>query len=76
MDNIFELGADIELDNNSQPPKMTKDEFIENTRSMLKVILDKYIDLHRSKFTEDDEENSENTCSKCNGFTHRARRSW
>lgn len=68
MDDIFDLGSDVELD--SQPPKMTKDEFIKKTRLMLKLILDEYGRNWKNKYNEDDEENEENTCSRCNGFLY------
>ena len=43
------------MEENSQPPKMTKDEFIQKTRSMLQAIMDGYSSNWKDKFDEDDE---------------------
>lgn len=59
MEDIF--NTDFTMEENSQPPKMTKDEFIQKTRSMLQVIMDGYISNWKDK---------ENTCSRCNGFLY------
>jgi len=69
MEDIFDLKGGLELDN-SQPLKMTKDEFIKKTRSLLQLILDEYGRNWKDRFTEDDEETEENTCTRCNGFLY------
>jgi len=69
MKDIFDLKEDIDLDN-FQRPKMTKDEFIEKTRSMLDLVLYEYCKNLKDKFTEDDAETQENTCARCNGFLY------
>ena len=66
MEDIFDTYFTME--ENSQPPKMTKDEFIQKTRSMLQTIMDGYSSNWKDKFDEDDE-SEENTCSRCGGFT-------
>jgi DnaJ-class molecular chaperone len=68
MEDIF--NTDFTMDENSQPPKMTKDEFIQKTRSMLQAIMDGYSSNWKDKYNEDDEESEENTCSRCNGFLY------
>ena len=67
MEDIF--NTDFTMEENSQPPKMTKDEFIQKTRSMLQAIMDGYSSNWKDKFNEDDE-SEENTCSRCNGFLY------
>jgi len=67
MEDIF--NTDFTMVENSQPPKMTKDEFIQKTRSMLQLIIDGYSSNWKDKYNEDDEESEENTCSRCGGFT-------
>lgn len=67
MEDIF--NTDFTMEENSQPPKMTKDEFIQKTRSMLQAIMDEYSSNWKDKFDEDDE-SEENTCSRCNGFLY------
>lgn len=67
MEDIF--NTDFTMEENSQPPKMTKDEFIKKTRSMLQAIMDGYSSNWKDKFDEEDE-SEENTCSRCNGFLY------
>ena len=69
MEDIFDLKEELEL-GNSQPLKMTKDEFIKKTRSLLQLILDEYGRNWEDRFTEDDEETEESTCPRCNGFLY------
>jgi len=69
MEDIFDLKVELELEN-SQPLKMTKDEFIKKTRLLLQLILDEYGRNWKDRFTEDDEETEENTCTRCNGFLY------
>jgi hypothetical protein len=67
MEDIFD--NDFTMDGeNSQPPKMTKDQFIQKTRSMLQAIMDGYSSNWKDKFDEEDE-SEENTCTRCGGFT-------
>jgi DnaJ-class molecular chaperone len=66
MEDIFD--TDFTMEENSQLRKMTKDEFIQKTRSMLQAIMDEYSSNWKDKFDEDDE-SEENTCSRCGGFT-------
>lgn len=66
MEDIF--NTDFTMEENSQPPKMTKDEFIQKTRLMLQAIMDGYSSNWKGKFDEDDE-SEENTCTRCGGFT-------
>jgi DnaJ-class molecular chaperone len=68
MEDIF--NTDFTMDENSQTPKMTKDEFIQKTRSMLQAIMDGYSSNWKDKYNEEDEESEENTCSRCNGFLY------
>ena len=65
MEDIF--NTDFTMEENSQPPKMTKDEFIQKTRSMLQAIMDGYTINWKDKYSEEDEEN---TCTRCNGFLY------
>ena len=68
MEDIF--NTDFTMEENSQPPKMTKDEFIQKTRSMLQAIMDGYSSNWKDKYSEEDEESEENTCTRCNGFLY------
>ena len=68
MEDIF--NTDFTMEENSQPPKMTKDEFIQKTRSMLQAIMDGYSINWKDKYSEEDEESEENTCTRCNGFLY------
>ena len=68
MEDIF--NTDFTMEENSQPPKMTKDEFIQKTRSMLQAIMDGYCSNWKDKYSEEDEESEENTCTRCNGFLY------
>ena len=52
MEDIF--NTDFTMEENSQPPKMTKDEFIKKTRSMLQAIMEGYSSNWKDKFDEDD----------------------
>ena len=68
MEDIF--NSDFTTEESLELPKMTKDEFIQKTRSMLQVIMDGYSSNWKDKYNEEDEENEENTCSRCNGFLY------
>lgn len=67
MEDIFNTDFTTEI--NSQPPKITKDEFIQKTRSMLQAIMEEYSRSWKNKYNEVDDETGENTCSRCGGFT-------
>ena len=65
MEDIFLIENDGS--DNGLPP-MTKGEFIEKTKSMLRNIIDKYSQCWSNRFSEDDE-SEENSCPRCGGFT-------
>ncbi|MBK9258138.1 MAG: hypothetical protein IPM42_22085 [Saprospiraceae bacterium] len=63
MDDIFSTNIDLETD--SQPPKMTKDEFIAKAKKLLAKIDMKYSQHWKDK----PDDNEEAVCSRCGGFT-------
>ena len=65
MEDIF--NTNFTMEENLQLPRMTKDEFIQKTRSMLQAIMDGYSSSWKDKYNEESEEN---TCSRCNGFLY------
>lgn len=69
MCDFFDLDNNLNDDVNiASPPNMTKDEFIQKTRSMLQLILDEYTRNWKDTFDEEDE-SDENICTRCSGFT-------
>lgn len=53
-DDVFEFGYTMDL--NMELPKMTKDEFIKKTRSMLQHIIDEYRDNWKDKYDSPSDE--------------------
>jgi hypothetical protein len=66
MDNIFNINIDDDFD--VQPIKMTRDEFIKKTKSMLKLILEEYSKNWKNKYSDSDDEIDDSICNRCNGF--------
>jgi len=64
---MFDLDLEVEETENTPMP-ITKDQFIEKTKAMLRVIMDGYTSHWSNKFNENDE-SEENVCLRCNGFT-------
>lgn len=65
MEDIFNI--DLIIDENQFPLKITKNDFIEETRLILQTIFDGYKNNLEFKFNEDDE-SEENNCFTCNGY--------
>ena len=66
INDLFNL-EDINSIDHLEPPKLTKDEFIDKTRDLINLILDKYNENWKNK---EDNDNTE-PCGACNGTAYR-----
>lgn len=61
MENIFD-----DITDEGEPVKMTKDEFIQKTKQMLRKMMDKFSESHHTDNSSLDEDSC---CDRCHGFT-------